>query len=146
VSDHSLWLSQTIVTTMMTGVIWVVQIVLYPLFKPYADRGEVEELEKLHQYYTPKITFVVLPLMFIELGLALWSLALERSLIQVVLLALVLGAWAVTFFISVPCHNIVTNSGEALKKQQAVTRLIHTNWLRTCFWSARACVLWFFLY
>ncbi len=146
VSEDSLWLAQTTVTTLMTGVIWVVQIVLYPLFKPYAEKGEVLELEKLHEYYTPKITLVVLPLMFTELGLSLWSLMEERSSIQVLLFLLVVAAWALTFFISVPCHNSIGSASEPSLKRKAVLRLIRTNWLRTALWSGRACVLWFFLY
>lgn len=139
-----LYFVQTFVTTVMVGVIWTVQIVIYPLFYPYAERGECEELEKLHEYYTPKITLIVLPLMFTELGLSLWAAFSQRTSWDFFLLFLVAIAWAVTFFISVPCHNILANGTDSTAKLSAAKRLIVTNWLRTFAWSLRAALLWYF--
>jgi hypothetical protein len=139
-----LYLAQTFVTTVMVGVIWTVQIVIYPLFYPFAKNGENDQLEKLHEYYTPKITKVVLPLMFTELGLSLWAAFSHRTLWDISLLLLVVFAWAITFFVSVPCHNILANGSDGELKLQAATRLIGTNWLRTLAWSLRALILWYF--
>lgn len=139
-------LTQAIVTTLMTGVIWVVQVVLYPLFAPYAQKGEFSELEKLHSYYTPKITVVVLPLMFLELALSLGGVITWASHLELFLLLPVLAAWAATFFISVPCHNAIASNSEAQLKREAVSRLITTNWLRTFLWSGRAVALWWLVY
>lgn len=138
-----LYFFQTFVTTVMVGVIWTVQIVIYPLFYPYAEKGEVAELEKLHEYYTPKITLIVLPLMFTELGLAIWTAFTHQGFWNWILLSLVLGAWAITFFISVPCHNTLATVNEVPSKLRAAKMLIRTNWLRTLFWSVRAIILWF---
>jgi len=47
---------------------------------------------------------------------------------------LVAAIWAVTFFVSVPCHAVLAEGFDA----QAHARLVDTNWLRTLAWTARA--------
>ena len=61
---------------------------------------------------------------------------------QLVLIAqsvLVILVWAVTFFISVPCHNALSFKKDDLQ----IARLVSTNWLRTAAWSLVAVLDWF---
>ncbi|MEL6186606.1 MAG: hypothetical protein AAFU79_18460, partial [Myxococcota bacterium] len=64
------WIVHLGATFAMFGVIWMVQVVQYPLF---ARVGE-ESFAAYHAGHTAYITWVVLPLMFVELGTALWLL------------------------------------------------------------------------
>lgn len=135
---ENLILLQASVTLMMTGVIWMVQLVIYPIFTHY--RGA--ELERLHVIYTPKISLIVIPLMFSELGLALLGLYLFPSLTELFLFLPVLGVWAITFFVSVPLHQLISDSQES----EATLKLVKTNWLRTFLWSFRGVFLLYFLF
>lgn len=120
-------------TLFMTGLIWFVQIVHYPLF---AEVGEASfaRYERLHSSRT---TLVVLAPMLVELATA--ALLLTRadivprwmSLTGAALLAVV---WLSTFFLQVPRH------GELAKGFQpaAHAALVATNWIRTIAWSLRA--------
>jgi hypothetical protein len=128
----SLLFIQLIPTVMMTGVIWMVQVVQYPLFKVL----DSVDLVPFHTEYSMRITWVVLPLMFAELilsGLLAYS---EVSLINVGLLGLVLLIWAATFFVSVPLHEQLSSGSMAIRDA-----LVNTNWIRTILWSIRTIVL-----
>ena len=129
----NLLLFQAAVTLMMTGVIWSVQLVIYPLFTHYKGN----ELETLHRYYTPKISYVVFPLMFGELGLGLLSLFLYPTSTQVLLFLPIIGVWGLTFFISVPLHQQIADSQDPM----AAKKLVLTNWYRTILWSIRSLLL-----
>ena len=54
-------------TWYMTGVIWLIQLVHYPMFE-YLDRTN---FLRSHLFHTSAITFVVLPAMFLELAMAI---------------------------------------------------------------------------
>lgn len=134
-SFENLIFFQCFVTFMMTGVIWQVQIVTYPLFvdlRGFDDGGDA--VKALHRFYTPKITLVVLPLMFGELVLASIMLLKYPSLSSTLLFIPVLLCWLVTFFISVPLHSSME---ESANKRTAIL-LVKSNWLRTIFWSIRS--------
>jgi len=119
----------------LTGVIWVVQLVVYPAL---ALVGK-PEFGRYHAAHTRGMGWVVGAPMVLELALAGWlawaaypawgaGLALGQ-------LALVLVVWAVTFFISVPFHNRLAAGGF---NYIAIDGLTRTNWLRTLAWTARA--------
>ena len=134
--------TQLAVCLMMTGVIWTVQLVIYPLFSVYNARSvhkenTESELMWLHENYTPRISYVVIPLMFSELGLSLFHAFKWPSLLGFIGLALVLGNWLCTFFISVPHHQKVAASGDL----DSAKRLVSTNWPRTFLWSLRSVFL-----
>ena len=126
-------LVQAAATWALVGLIWFVQVVHYPLF---ASVGETEfpGYEQQHQRLT---TYVVAPLMFIELGIAIWLCFVRPEWLlagQVWLgLALVAVIWLSTALLQVPAHD-------ALSKHFSVeqhSKLVATNWLRTVAWSVR---------
>jgi hypothetical protein len=127
-------------TLMMVGVIWFVQIVHYPLFA-LVGRDAFAKYETAHQTMT---TWVVAPLMLIELASAFW-LALNmispvRPMEAWVGLALVALAWVSTFMLQVPLHDKLARSFDA----SSAERLVATNWVRTVAWTLRAalCLTW----
>ena len=123
----------------LTGLIWIVQVVHYPLMSRVgADR--FAEYERLHAAW---ITPVVGPAMLLEAALAAWLLLQTPAGIPgwstKVGLALVVLIWGVTFFVSVPCHAQLAAGFDAA----AHDRLVSTNWIRTIAWTARAALsLW----
>lgn len=123
----------------MTGVIWFVQVVHYPLF---AQIGR-DAFASYEQRHTALTTWVVAPPMLIEAATAialLWFRPQGISHLQVGLgVALVAIAWASTFLLQVPCHESLSAGFDATIH----ARLVATNWIRTIAWSLRgALVLW----
>ena len=132
---------------MMTGIIWFVQIVHYPLFlKVPADGFLLYE-----QAHTLRTGFVVAPLMLAELGTAIALIVLsvasgEQQTIglnplHLTSFGLLVLIWASTFLIQVPLHNLLTQSPEV----RAMKLLVSTNWIRTLLWSIRLGLLAFLL-
>lgn len=129
-------------TIFMTGVIWVVQLIVYPSFK----KIPIEGFAKYHSRHTRNIGSIVIIPMLCELITAGWLL--KSSPLQIPQSWLTLGffivsvVWLVTLFCSIPAHN-------RLKKgftSKAHSYLISTNWIRTCGWSLRLILIMACLY
>ena len=129
-------------TLFMTGVIWFVQLVHYPLFARVGESG-FSAYSGLH---SQKTTWVVGPPMLLELatstlliahplpGIAAWQVWLG--------LALVGGLWLSTAFLQVPQHNKLGGGF-----QPAAHRfLVASNWLRTLLWSVRSALVFWMLF
>lgn len=127
-----LLLAHAAATLAMTGLIWFVQLVHYPLFA-LADRRRFAEFATQHQRRTAR---VVAPLMLLE-ALTATLLLLERpgalAWIGWILLAIV---WLSTLFLQIPLHRRLAQRFA----QADAARLVATNWLRTAAWTARGLV------
>ena len=121
-------------TCFMTGLIWVVQLVHYPLMK-WVPPEQFEAFEKSHQR---RISTIVAPAMLAEMGTAalLVYLASDRPLV-IVNLALLIGIWVSTAFVQMPLHRKLEQGFDAA----VLDRLVRTNWIRTALWSGRAALL-----
>jgi len=120
-------------TLCMTGVIWFVQVVHYPLFHRVPSGFRAYEEANM-----ARTTWVVLPLMATELVAASW-LVLEPSARFPELwawagLGLLGVIWMSTALLQVPCHHTLAQGYDAA----VARRLVRTNWIRTLAWSARA--------
>ena len=137
---HALFLAHLGATLMMVGILWMVQIVQYPLFSKVDGVG----FDGFHDAHMTTITFVVGPLMLVEVATAVglllarpgwipsWSMWAGLALIGLV--------WLSTWFVQVPLHNALASGGLEVA---VVDKLVATNWVRTLGWSARAgLVLW----
>ena len=124
-----------VATAYMTGLIWFVQVVHYPLFAGVGERS----FRSYEERHTTLTTWVVLPPMFAELGLAGW-LALkataEASALTATGLGMVLAVWLSTFAIQVPCHARLSAGFD----HGAWRRLVVSNWIRTALWTGRCAV------
>ena len=120
-------------TLMLAGLIWMVQIVHYPLFA-HIGEGAFCEYERQH---ARRITWLVGPLMVVEAGAALGLLFLLDTAVARMLTGLgvflLLVAWASTAFLQVPCHTRLSGGFNGL----ALRSLVGTNWIRTAAWSVR---------
>jgi uncharacterized membrane protein len=123
-------------TWAMVGLIWLIQIVHYPLFLKVGEQ-QFKEYSEDHQRL---ITYVVLPLMFVELGTAVfvWFARPEGVSNAWVIagLALVLLIWGSTFLIQVPQHSRLLAGYDP----EVCRQLVLGNWIRTIAWSLRGLV------
>lgn len=127
-------LLQAAATLFMTGVIWFVQVVHYPLMARVGAAG-FPDYEAAHARLTG---YVVVGPMVVELACALFllfrpSAAIPRSL-AIAGAALVVLIWLSTFLLQVPQHEKLHRAFDA----QAHALLVSTNWIRTIGWSIRS--------
>ena len=120
-------------TSVMSGVIWVIQLLHYPSFHFIDDQKYIE----FQHFHMQRISFIVIPVMIIEFASALLLAYFFRSSLTIILLALLLGVWAVTFIFFTNMHQKLTNG----YNQGIVDRLIQINWFRTTLWSLRLIIL-----
>lgn len=121
----------------MMGVIWVVQVVHYPLFAAVGN-AEFSQYEKAH---CQRISIIVGPAMLLEAvtaGLLLLHVQeVEHYALYCANAALLAGIWASTVFLQMPQHRRLEQGFEAA----AHARLVRSNWLRTIFWTLRVVLL-----
>lgn len=134
-----LFLTNLAATLFMVGVIWMVQVVHYPLFAKVGLEG----FRSYAASHNLLISFIVMPAMLLEAGSALLLVLQRPSFVTfgeaLVGLLLVGVAWGGTFFLSVPQHNILAQGFDLSAHQ----RLVATNWIRTAAWTLRGgLVLW----
>ena len=120
-------------TAYMTGLIWFVHVVHYPLFAGVGTEGYVT-----YQADHMRLTgYVVGPPMVVEMLGACWlAFELPTGLpkwMPVAGAAMVLGIWASTAFLSVPAHNGLLHGFDA----DVHRALCRTNLVRTVLWTLR---------
>ena len=120
-----------VVSSFMVGLIWLIQLVSYPLFS-YVNVGD---FQKYHSRHVKKITPIVALAMTLEASIALILLIFTPSdsvgllVINTLLVCLI---WVSTAFIQIPYHQRL----EFPKNQILYTeKLIKTNWIRTILWT-----------
>ncbi len=135
-NEHVCLLLNFASTWAMIGLIWLIQIVHYPLF----SRVGAEQFQRYSEDHQRLITYLVLPLMFVELGTAciLWVARptgiSNASVVAGIVLLLVI--WGSTFLIQVPQHGKLLTGYNA----QVCRQLVFWNWIRTIAWSLRGLI------
>ncbi|MBL8085542.1 MAG: hypothetical protein JNN26_23150 [Candidatus Obscuribacter sp.] len=124
-------------TWFMTGLIWFVQVVHYPLYDRVGSDAFVA-YERIHCSLT---TMVVAPVMIVELLSAVLLLFqrprcmhMPEAALNLALLGLI---WLSTLFIADQLHGALASQFS----QEAHRALVGWNWLRTAAWSLRAVLL-----
>lgn len=135
---HSIFYIHLFSTLFMTGLIWVIQILHYPSYD-FIDGNKFTDYQ---QFHTTRITYIVGPMMLIEVFTGVYLTVVNDWALLFTLNFLGLGViWLTTLVFSIPSHNKLSlgfNPG-------AVSYLIKTNWIRTLTWTARSCLLTYFL-
>jgi hypothetical protein len=128
----SLLLANAAVACALTGLIWTIQVVHYPLF---ARVGEAEwrAYEREHQR---RITLVVAPLMLANVALAAVVVLADDgpAALRWANAALAAGVFAATALVFSPLHGRLATSHDGA----AIGRLVTVNWWRTAAWTAQA--------
>jgi hypothetical protein len=120
-------------TSVMVGVIWVIQLLHYPSFHFISEKKYIE----FQHFHMQRISFIVIPAMLIELASALSLAFFFRSTLTIILLALLLVIWGITFIFFTNIHQKLTNGYD----YSIVDRLVQINWYRTALWSLRFIIL-----
>ncbi len=119
---------------LMTGIIWFVQIVHYPLFSEVGASG-FTDYEKLHTFRT---AIIVMPPMCIELITAILLITFLKGKIpmgtRIGIAGMTWIIWALTFFIHVPQHEVLSEGFDPAVYQS----LVSTNWFRTSLWTLKS--------
>lgn len=126
-------------TLALTGLIWTIQVVVYPSFALVSP----STFALFHERHSTRITYVVAPLMLVELvtaiGLAMKPPAGVAAEVFWLGFSLVVLAWVSTAGLQVPAHRrLATHFDLDVQKT-----LVHTNWIRTFAWTIRGIVLSF---
>lgn len=123
----------------MTGLIWIIQLIQYPSYN-YIDQKKFTAFQKFH---TQTITFIVGPIMILELLTGILLLLQPKFSFTIVInLAGILVIWLCTLFFSIPLHSHLSHNYNSEKVQT----LILTNWIRTLAWTIRSILLIVFLF
>ncbi len=125
------------VSSAMMGLIWLVQLVHYPAFRFIEGR----EYVSFALFHTTQITWVVAPLMIVELFSAfLMSFDSTLSLwVKVLSLLCLVAIWLSTVFFQIPQHGVLALG----KNIEAIEKLVSMNWIRTIAWTLKSFVLGF---
>lgn len=94
----------------MTGLIWCIQVVHYPLFEKVGK----EIFTEYHIAHSTRITYIVLPVMMAEIITGFLLLGEQDILstpVSIALFGMILAIWASTFFLQVPYHGNLSGAG-----------------------------------
>ncbi|WP_395729940.1 GDSL-type esterase/lipase family protein [Prosthecobacter sp.] len=116
-------------TWMLVGLIWVVQILVYPQFL----RVDASQFKTYHFAHCFRIGLAVAPLLFMEAATAAWIVYRGCDLNFILSACLIPVIWITTAIFQAPQHTRLLKGFDAC----LIRRLILTNWIRTLAWTAR---------
>lgn len=108
----------------MVVLIWLVQLVIYPGLCYYNGN----DVAIWHKKYTPRVSYVVIPLMTGQLIISILQTITSASIYSIFSLCAVLILWLSTFIQFVPLHSKISAEPDCSKTLQ---KLVNRNWLRT---------------
>jgi hypothetical protein len=120
------------VAAFLTGLIWTIQLVHYPLF----DRVGQEAWRTYEAAHQRAITPLVLPVMLANVGIAAALVLDEATGLTVANAALAGTIFAATGLYYGPLHGRLAQGWDPVLHR----RLVVLNWLRTAAWSAQTAV------
>ena len=128
---------EIVINSILVGVILTTQFVSYPLFL----KIDSKKIKLYHTFYTKYISYIVIPLMSIELFLNLSNLyhnitIYPRYYISTLALFFV---WLSTILIQLPLHRDIN----FYYRKFFIEKLIKSNWIRTVLWSGKLLILIF---
>ena len=128
-------LGHLIFTSIMTGVIWVIQIVHYPSFH-FIEKELYTAFQKFHMN---KISIIVIPIMLAELitGMMLFLDRGSKSPFLIISFVILVLIWLITGVFFSKAHNELMTGYQEL----VVNQLVVMNWIRTLLWTLRLLLL-----
>jgi O-antigen/teichoic acid export membrane protein len=129
----SLSVAHLAVTWFMVGVVWMIQIVHYPLFASIGSDGFVG-YERGH---TRRMGVLLLVPAVAEVVIALLLVMLQPDAIEIWAAwaagAILAAIWIITLLVQVPIHRHLSDGYD----ERLVAALVRSNWVRTIAWSTR---------
>ena len=120
-----------IATSVMVGVIWIIQLVHYPSFHFI----ELKQYTTFQRFHMSRISYVVIPAMLTEL-FTLILIVISMDQIDTLVLAsaiLLIFIWLMTAVFFSGMHQKLTLGYD----QAIVEKLVKLNWGRTLLWTLR---------
>ena len=138
--NYFVLLGHLIFTSIMTGVIWVIQIVHYPSFH-FIEKELYTAFQKFHMN---KISIIVIPIMLAELitGMILFLDKSSKSPFLIISFVILVLIWLITGVFFTKAHNELI----AGYLELVVNQLVAMNWIRTLLWTLRLLLLTYFVY
>ena len=120
-----------IATSVMVGVIWIIQLVHYPSF----HFVELKQYTAFQRFHMARISYVVIPAMLTELfTLILIVISMDKiDTLVVVSAILLIFIWLMTAVFFSGVHQKLTLGYD----QTVVDKLVKLNWGRTLLWTLR---------
>ena len=139
-TNNFVLLGHLIFTSIMTGVIWVIQIVHYPSFH-FIEKELYTAFQKFHMN---KISIIVIPIMLAELitGMMLFLDKSSKSPFLIISFVILVLIWLITGVFFSKAHNELIAGYQEL----VVNQLVAMNWIRTLLWTLRLLLLTCFVY
>ena len=134
----TLYFIQIVCNSYLVSLVFMTQFITYPTFL-HIDKDKFSEY---HRKYVNNISFIVAPVMLIELLTLSLIAYFSKDFLIIKSLILLLVIWLATFFIMIPSHNKIS---KAFNKKE-INRLINYNWVRTILWSFKLLLIIFLYY
>ncbi len=124
-------------TFYLVGLIWVVQLLVYPLFGAVGPN----EFLAYHADHIQRIVGALSIPVLLQFGSAFLLLVIKPEAVPDwavwLNLALTFGFWFITAALQIPIHNKLDGGFSAALVQELVT----SNWVRTLYWTAQGFLL-----
>lgn len=134
----TLYFIQLVCNSYLVSLVFMTQFITYPTLLNI----DKDKFSDYHRKYVNNISFIVAPVMLIEL-LTLFLIAyFSKDFLIIKSLILLLVIWLTTFFIMIPSHNRISKSFNI----KEIKSLINYNWIRTILWSFKLLVIIFLYY
>ena len=127
-----LFYSNLIVSSILLGLILVIHFVHYKSFN-FID---IEKFVEFHKFHTKNISFLVIPLMIIEVVISIIICYFYFSILSLINLSLVALIWITAFLLQVPSHNKLS-TGKSITE---IEKLVSGNVFRVYLWFFKAIV------
>lgn len=133
----SILISNLVLSAFLTGLIWVIQVVHYPLFL----RIHPEEFRAYEKSHQKRISLIVAPVMLVDIILSLLLVFTKYTqnadAYIITALFLNLAVFASTIFIFSPIHHKLGKHHD----KALIRKLVRLNIMRTFMWTARTIIL-----
>ena len=120
-----------IATSVMVGVIWIIQLVHYPSFHFI----ELNQYTTFQRFHMSRISYVVIPAMLTELFTLIFIIIPMDQVDHIILASafLLIVIWLMTAVFFSDVHQKLTLGYD----QAVVEKLVKLNWGRTLLWTLR---------
>ena len=118
-------------TSIMVGLIWVMQLVHYPTF----NFINTEYYKSFQEFHMKRISLIVIPVMTIELtsGILIFWISQTNNIFFNISLYCLFFIWFLTAILFSKMHQKLMLGYQIL----IVTKLVNLNWIRTISWTLR---------
>lgn len=131
----------TFTASFMMGVVWLVQVIHYPLYYRYDKENFVGTIRQ----HLLRISIVTVPVMVLEMITGIWLVfnpPLGWVIIMRLLLVLLLINWISTLSVQAKCHIKLLKGYD----ERTIRFLVLSNWIRTFSWTLRSILLFWLLH